>query len=309
MRLLVFLILTFIFSTSCKNTYNYADYYSGHVLKKNGLHFHVANLDKCYISYWDTETDKPPLILIHGFGTSGNFQWFKESAALSENFRLIIVNLLYFGSKPKEPTYTVKGQIEAIQGLLEKLKLDSYLLCGASYGGLIAAEIALQNPEKVKKLVLLDTPLKFLTEEDTRNVCQKNGIDNPEELFVPSTPEMFKKLMSITYLKSPKMPKSMVRSFYKNTYQNEYENLRKMYQSYLEENKVFAMKSYYFKMPVLLIWGEEDRLVPLHVGKELKNHIGQNARLETVPNAAHLPNLENEKAVNKLLLSFLKSES
>jgi pimeloyl-ACP methyl ester carboxylesterase len=44
----------------------------------------------------------------------------------------------------------------------------------------------------------------------------------------------------------------------------------------------------------------------LHVGKELKNHIGQNARLEIVPDAAHLPNLENEKVVNKLLLSFLK---
>jgi pimeloyl-ACP methyl ester carboxylesterase len=301
-----FLIFVFLLFVSCKNTYKYASKYSSRILKKNGLVFHSLNLEKYNVTYWDSGTAKPVLILIHGFGTSGKFQWFKESADLSENYRLIIVNLLYFGSTSKTPTYTVSGQVEAIEGLLEKLDIRSCNVCGTSYGGVIAAQFTVKHPEKVKKLILMDVPLKFLTEADTKNVCDSYGITDPQELYVPSDPEMFKKLISITYLKEPS--KSMVQSFYKHTYQEKEEDLRKIYQTFLNENKMFADMDYHFKMPVLLIWGQQDRLVPLHVGQELKKHIGSNARLEIVPKAAHLPNLENKKIVDKLILSFLNEE-
>jgi pimeloyl-ACP methyl ester carboxylesterase len=300
-----FFIIIILLFTSC-SSYRFASKYASNVLQNNGLVFHVLDNKNYNLTYWDSETDKPPLLLIHGFGTSGKFQWYKESDDLSDNYRLIIVNLFYFGSEPKTPTYSVDGQAKAIEVLLRKLNINSLFICGSSYGGLVAAEFTLDNPEKVKKLVLMDTPLKYLTETDIKKVCEKYDIKDREELFVPSDPAMFKKLTSITYLKGPRLPNAMVRSFYKHTYQEEKDNLHNIYLSLLKEKEILDSKNYNFKIPVLLIWGEEDRLVPLHVARELQEHIGKNARLEIIPKAAHLPNLENEKEVNKTILSFLK---
>jgi pimeloyl-ACP methyl ester carboxylesterase len=300
-------LCTFFFTLlliSC-NSYKFADYYSGKVLKKNGLTLHTLDLEKYALTYWDSETDKPPLILIHGFGTSGKFQWYKQANDFSKHYRLIIFNLFYFGSTPKTPVYSVKEQAEAINTMLDKLNVSSCYVCGASYGGLIAAEFVIAHPEKVKKLVLIDTPLKFHTEEDIDRVCKDYKISDKEELFVPGNPSMLKKITAITYLKPPKMPMSVVRSFYKHTYREEKDNLHQVYKSLLDEKREFTAKDYHFKIPVLLIWGEKDRIVPLHVGQELKEHIGQNAKLEIVSRSSHLPNLENEKAVNKLMTSFL----
>jgi pimeloyl-ACP methyl ester carboxylesterase len=245
------------------------------------------------------------LVLVHGFATPGKFQWFKQVDDLSKHYRLIIVNLLYFGSMPKTSDYTIDGQVQSVKSLMEKLQISSFHLCGASYGGLVAAEFTLQYPEKVNKLILMDTPLKFLTEEDIKNTCLKYDVNNEIELFVPSDPLSFKRLMSISYVKEPKMTMPMIKSFYKQTYEKNINDLRNIYKSLKNENKTFVAKNYHFKIPVLLIWGKEDELVPLHVGQELKTHIGDNARFEIVPGAAHLPNLENKYAVNKLMISFL----
>lgn len=290
--------------SSC-NTYKFASHHTAHVLEKNGLTFHTLETEKYKITYWDSGSEKPVLILIHGFGTSGKFQWFKQASELSNRYRLVIFNMLYFGSKPKTPVYTVEGQSAAVEELLEHLHIDSYYLCGTSYGGLVAAELALKYPGRIKKLVLMDVPLKYLTEQDVKKVCEQYKIPDQEELFVPSNPGMLKKLLNITYVRKSKMPVFLIRSFYNNTYEEEKDNLRKIYESLLKENTVFNSKNYHFKMPVLLVWGESDRLVPVHVGQQLKEELGANAQLEIVPHAAHLPNLENDKTVNKLLISFL----
>src|SRR4051812_14000594 len=104
------LICIILLSVSC-NTYKYANLYSDHEIKKSGLSFHFIRTKKYNITYWDSKTNKPVLLLIHGFGTSGKFQWFKEAKALSAHYRLIIANLLYFGSKPRKPDYTIEGQV------------------------------------------------------------------------------------------------------------------------------------------------------------------------------------------------------
>jgi pimeloyl-ACP methyl ester carboxylesterase len=293
-----------LFLFSC-NTYKLANNYSSLVLKKNGLASRSIDLDKFTVHYWDSGSDKPVLILLHGFGTSGKFQWYKQSARLGDHFRLIIPDLLYFGSKAKISSYTLEYQVAAIESLLEKLQIRSCYLCGSSYGGLVAAELALKHPEQIKKLILMDTPLKYLKDEDIRNVCNENNISDPRELLVPSNPAMFKKLLGITYLKEPKMPGFMRRSFYENSYLKEENSLIKIYDELQKEKTGIALKNYAFQMPVLLIWGEKDELVPLHVAKDLNAHIGKNAKLEIIPDAAHLPNLENKKIVNNVIVDFL----
>ena len=60
------------------------------------------------------------------------------------------------------------------------------------------------------------------------------------------------------------------------------------------------------KVPTLLVFGEEDALAPPFVVETLKNGI-ENSKLEVIPRAGHLPNLEQGEKFNAVLLEFLKS--
>jgi pimeloyl-ACP methyl ester carboxylesterase len=308
MKLLKYVLLLCLLS-SCSLSYKIADQKSTRVLKREHLKYHSLDAQKYNITYWDSESDKPVLLLIHGFGTSGNFQWYKEAHALSKNYRLIIVNLLYFGSTAKVPSYNITSQVDAVQLLMEKLKIHSYYLCGSSYGGLVAAELALKEGRRINKLILMDAPVKYLTHEDIDILRMKYHIDDQENLLVPKSPEALQTLMNISYKKKPKLPLFIIRQFYNNNYIPNQKHLHEVYRNILLNDEFFSKKNYHYSCPVLLIWGEEDELVPLHIGYQLQKHIGPNSNFVLVPRAAHLPNLENKNYTNKLILDFLKKDS
>ena len=58
-------------------------------------------------------------------------------------------------------------------------------------------------------------------------------------------------------------------------------------------------------MPTLIIWGEEDRVFPMQVGRDLQKTI-PGSRLETIPKAGHLPMWERPETVNPILFNFLQ---
>ena len=100
---------------------------------KSGLKQKEIELAGYKINYWDSEENKPVLILIHGFGASTEFQWYQQVQELSVNYRLILPNLLYFGKSNSNPkVYAIKNQVEALQLLLDTLHVDKFNACGVS---------------------------------------------------------------------------------------------------------------------------------------------------------------------------------
>src|SRR5438270_610029 len=110
-----------------------------------------------------------PLILIHGF-ISSNLVWSDVFLPLAgAGFRVIAPDLPGYGysEKPGDAEYTIKAQARAVLGLMNELGIQKAFVVGASYGGAIAATLALDYPERVERLVLVgpvinDQPKKKL---------------------------------------------------------------------------------------------------------------------------------------------------
>ena len=297
-----------IILNSC-STFKIANKHIHRKLIKNGLVFQQAKLEKYTINYWDSGGDKPVLMLLHGFGATTEFQWYEQVEDFKNNYRLILPDLLYFGgSTANPPGYSIQNQVEAMQELIDKLGINKFYLCGVSYGGLVAAELALVKNQNVKKLIIIDSPIKYFTDADAKAVNEKYKVNGFADLLVPPDFSGLKTLLSICYFNSPKVPRFILKDFYKNLYIEQSAEKKELLHSIDNEKEFFATRNYYFKFPVLLIWGAEDKLIPIHVGKELKEHIGGNATLILIPETAHMPNMEAPKSFNKIVLTFLKED-
>src|ERR1044072_8234024 len=99
----------------------------------------------------------PPVILIHGF-ISSNLVWSHVLKPLAqEGFWAIAPDLPGYGysEKPRDAEYSISEQARSVIGLMDRLGIRKAVIAGASYGGAVAATMALDYPERVEKLVLV----------------------------------------------------------------------------------------------------------------------------------------------------------
>src|SRR6266545_1780014 len=122
----------------------------------NAEYSHFADIDGVRIHYQEKGTGTP-LVLLHGF-TSSTYSWKDVFEPLSQNFRVIAVDLKGFGFSGKpDGDYSRRAQATLVGRLLDYLKIEKAWLCGNSMGGEIALNFALQNPHRVGGLILVDS--------------------------------------------------------------------------------------------------------------------------------------------------------
>ncbi|HET6891123.1 MAG TPA: alpha/beta hydrolase, partial [Pyrinomonadaceae bacterium] len=121
-------------------------------------HSRFVQVDGARMHYQEAgDVNAQPVVLLHGFASS-TLVWskvFLEIAAAG--FRVIAPDLVGYGysAKPRGFGYTIDSQARMIAGLLDELGLARVILVGSSYGGAVAATIALDYPERIEKLVLV----------------------------------------------------------------------------------------------------------------------------------------------------------
>ncbi|MEQ9401972.1 MAG: alpha/beta hydrolase [Cyclobacteriaceae bacterium] len=293
---------------SC-NVFKIADNHTKGKLKRGGLEHTLLETDNYTFSYWDTkEIDKPVYMLFHGFGSPANFQWYQQAKALSKTHRLILPNLLYFGSKPKgTEKYSIQEQVNAMSELLNALEIDSMVLGGISYGGLVAAELAMLEKEKIRKLTIFSSPVKFFNDGDLAAVESNAGVDDISELLVPADVDMMRQMFDVVLYKDRNIPKFILRDMQENLFGDETQSkrLKALLNEIQSGKEYFINRDYQFDFPVLLIWGADDELIPARIGTELKAYI-PTSTLHLIPKAGHGPNVEQKKVFNEILLEFLR---
>jgi len=259
------------------------------------------------IEYWDSaDSSKPTLLLVHGFGASTKYQWYKQVKLLSRKYRVIAPNLNYFGkTTPDSADYSVSGQVTTLEALLNHLKIDTCVLMGVSYGGLISSELAHQTEKTITEMVLFDTPTKFADSTDIGKVKDYFQTPSIEELFVPSEPEGLNKLLFLATGKDREVPIRFLEEFHEKSYAYNVEDKRKLITELLSDMDKYRQREYSFDMPILLIWGDEDKVVPLETGIQLESYFGDNATLKVVKGAAHMPNMTHKRDFNTHVEIFL----
>lgn len=293
---------------SC-NSYKIANRHIDKKFDKANLVLDTLKTDDYTVEYWDNKVkDKPVLVMIHGFGAKTKYQWFRQLKIAKKNYRIVVPNLMYFGgTRPTHPKYGVQDQVEMLQHFLKELGIKEYTAIGASYGGLVAAETARLYPGQIKRLFLLDAAVKYVYESDSERVCKLYEVDTIPELFVPSRPAGMQKLVHASVGRKKWVPIMVLKDFHEEFYVVNREHKLRLVEQLIAIRADYEKHDYSdLTIPVHLIWGDRDQLIPADRAKKLKEHIGENTTLDIIRNGGHMPNLNKTNAFNRIFEKYLR---
>ncbi len=191
-----------------------------------------------------------PLLLIHGLGARSE-DWTAEMPQYAKNgFRVYAVDLLGCGRTDRpDIDYTIGQQVELIQGFLTAVHLEKADVIGWSMGGWVALEFALQHPARVNRLVAMDSAgLKFESKLTP-------------EILEPNTVPELERLEAVLMAHHYYIPGFVQRDLLRNMLRNR-AVVHRTLESLLREEGNFAGRLDQLRMPVLLVWGQQDELIP-----------------------------------------------
>ncbi len=230
--------------------------------------------------YLAGEPGSPFLLMVHGFRSSARF--FRPAMrSLSDSWRVVAPDLPGHGdSEPWDPQEDVVEQWVLLKGFLDTLRMERMAVIGNSRGGAVALQLAAHRPDMVTRLVLIAAPTKPF-QVGTLDI--RKMIVNQEAL----TEELLRE-----------MGRTMMMS-------RDYETARRraVEADSLERDLRPIMGD--VKAPTLVIWGAEDRTIPVDMGLELLAGI-PDSRMRLVGGAGHVPLLDKPVEMLTLFRDFLE---
>ena len=271
---------------------------------------HTASVSGHRIAYLD-EGQGPPLILLHGYGGS-MWQWEYQQLPLSQHFRVITPDLIGSGLSDKpDLDHRPEDLIESIRGLMDALNLPTATLIGNSMGGGVAIGMALTHPDRVSRLVLIDSLPDHVRERlvsplmhRALNTSVPAWLARFGALFVGNR-TMEAVLKEIIYDHTLVTTAVLDRSNRNRQREDMITPLMSLRDSLPLWEQHFAPRLKEIRHPTLILWGEQDRLFPPQVGRDLQTTIPQ-ARLIMIPEAGHIPQWEQPQVVNRHITEFLQ---
>ncbi len=221
------------------------------------------------------------VLILHGWKNSLK-NWEEVSKKLSVKNKVILVDLPGFGnsSMPKKQPFDTYDYAQTMNKFIEKLNLNNITLIGHSFGGKTGVIMASTNPN-LKKLILVD-----ISGIINRNllVSVKKYLFKLIKLFLPQN--MTDKFSNLLSSEDYRNAGNLKESFKKIVTQDIRENAKKI------------------KIPTLIVWGENDKDVPLSSAKTLKAII-PNSILRIVWRATHHPHLEKPDKFIEIIEEFI----
>ena len=244
-----------------------------------------------------------PVVFLHGLGAS-MYAWRRNLAAVAAaGFRVIAFDNRGFGlsDKPAAP-YDNAAYARLAIALMDSLRLTDAVLVGHSMGGAIAAQVAIEYPARVRGLVLVGSAGLGAREPLLFRVARWPVL-GPAALALRGR-GFTARLLRSTYFDPGKVTEADVDQYYAPVAQPEYGRaLRGVLQQFrftALEGRVDGIVA-----PTLVLWGEEDRWVPMGLGRALAAGITRSAFV-SVPHAGHSVQEEAPDEVNHLVIRFLK---
>lgn len=262
---------------------------------------------KIHIHY-SKNKNLPYLLVLHGLGANGRSNWFKQIAYLSKRFNLLIPDLIYFGeSTSKENKFSPEFQVEQINQVIKQLNISEKIhVMGFSYGGLVAATYNLLFVEEVKKLVIIDGPVKFFSGRMADSVAILAGASNITDLLVPQTVDAFKALQKAAYSRKVPTTKRFKRKLIAQFFTPSLETRQKLITHLIAHEAFYQSSNYNFDLTrTLFVWGAKDGVVPVSVGKSLYARFPATCQLTVFKKAKHDALFRYSKSLNKRITKFL----
>ncbi len=253
-----------------------------------------------------------PILLLHGLGTSG-YTWRHLVPELAKTHRVITLDLKGFGAsdKPEDGKYSVLDQAALVKAFIEQKNLRNLTVVGHSFGGGVTLALALDmadaRPKRLKRIVLVDTiaykqPLPVFFQ-----LLITPGIGELGMTLIPAEVQIAEAL-NIAYHDDAKIPKESIERYAEPLRSPEARAaLRKTVEQLIPEDiDAFTERYKSLNLPVLILWCEEDKIVPLADGRRLARDI-KTSTLHVLKRCGHMPQEEVPEETLKAIRPFLKS--
>lgn len=246
-------------------------------------------------------SDAPPLVLIMGWG-GDHTAWALQAPAFAAAHRVIALDNRGAGqSEVPDAPYTIAGMAQDVVGLMDALGIGRADICGASMGGMIAQELVLGHPDRVRTLQLhcttpgIDAYSRFLIE--TLLAVKARG--DREEYVRAVMPWI---LCRKTMAERPDFIRFWIDRALTYPYPIGLEGLSRQAQAIMGHDTRSRLGQ--ICVPTLITTGTEDILVPPASSRELQAGI-PGSSLQPIEDAGHLHFIEQAERFNAICLDFL----
>jgi pimeloyl-ACP methyl ester carboxylesterase len=266
--------------------------------------------------------DGPPLVLVHGLGSSAAVEFYFNLEPLAANHHVLAIDLPGFGNSDKPALeYTIELFVKAVRDLMVSEQLEQAAVMGVSMGGRVALGLALESPQMVERLVLVDAlgvgpPRAVLA----YRILLTRGLG---ELTLRSTaralrqmnPKLIRRFWA-WYMRRPGSVDTILsdqriadhgallsKPEYRAAYLSALRSLAGM--RTVRNGVVVEDRLSELTMPTMLIWGRHDHIFPAAHAEAALRQL-PNGRLEVFDDSGHTPQMEEPERFNQVVLDFLQ---
>ena len=257
-----------------------------------GFHNEYATIRGNRIHYYEGGSGAP-ILLVHGLGSRAE-DWANLMSQLKQaGFHVYAIDLLGYGrsARPANATYSIPEEAQYVEDFMTQRGLQKVSLVGWSMGGWVSMRVALDQPERIGRLVLCDSAgVRF---EPTFTIFD----------FEPTTVPAVRHLYSLLMPQPTELPdflaRDMVRKFKELNWVVD-RSARSMFRGDdLLDGNLGGLQ-----MPTLIIWGKQDHLIPLATAVAMHEQIPQSV-LQIYDGCGHLAPGQCAARIGPRLVDFL----
>ena len=254
-----------------------------------------VKIDDNKIRYLESGSSTRTIVLVHGLGASAE-RWKYVIPYFNTSYRVIVPDLIGFGYSDKPiADYTPQFFTEFLSKFLKKVGIKKSNIIGSSLGGQISVEYATKHKDAVEKLVLV----------------------SPSGIMKETTPALEAYIMAALYpsrdnaktafqmmSRSRKIDPHIIDDFVKRML---LPNAKMAFMSTLlglKNSDPLTKKLLKISVPILMIWGELDPVIPIIHADSIVSSI-QDCRFYRMDGCGHTPYVDNPKKFSELVLDFL----
>lgn len=254
----------------------------------------------------------PPVVLIHGMVNSSR-HWEAVALRLADEYTVIAPDLIGHGdSATPRGDYSLGAHAASIRDLLAAIGVDSATIVGHSLGGGVAMQFFYQFPQRTERLALVSSGGLG---REVSPLLRSAALPGASTLLSLATHPLL--LSTLTRAGERLERRGSARGVYLRAIARAMQPLEEpgAREAFLQTlrsvidvrgQRVSARDRLYLlsSMPTLIVWGERDHTIPLSHGRATHEAV-PGSRFETLPRAAHFPNLEDPEGLAAVLRDFL----
>jgi pimeloyl-ACP methyl ester carboxylesterase len=249
------------------------------------------------------DPSKPTLVMVHGFGADKD-HWTFYAPWLTRDYRLIAPDLPGFGENDRdgELPFDVASQAVRLKAFLDALGIDRPHLGGNSMGGWIALRFAIDYPDRLRTLTLMNNAGVVGANESE---LQKLAADRDYNPLVLANLDDADRLIAFVVRKPTYVPARLKPVIYADALRHR-DLLDKIFWIIADEMEQSPLNDDLDKVtvPTLILWGRHDKLIDVSCVAVLEKGIA-NSRAHIFEHVAHVPMIEDPKATAEIQRAFL----